>query len=105
MTSPAPGSTGRAPARVEDALYLDVHGVSQFTTLRGDDRGQPAILMLHGPGFAFSPLAPVYAPWEAEFTVVQWDQPGAGASPDAELSLERLVRDGLAVAEAIRDRL
>jgi proline iminopeptidase len=105
MTPPAPGPTGRAPARVEDALFLDIHGVPQFVTLRGDDRAHPAILMLHGPGFAFSPLAPVYALWEAEFTVVQWDQPGAGASPDAELSLERLVRDGLAVAEAIGDRL
>ena len=105
MTPPVPGSTGRAPARVEEALYLDIRGLAQFVTLRGDDRANPAILLLHGPGFAFSPLAPVYAPWEAGFTVVQWDQPGAGASPDAPLSLEHLARDGLAVAEAIGDRL
>lgn len=103
MTTSVPG--GRAPVRVEEALHLDIHGLSQFVTLRGDDRANPAILLLHGPGFAFSPLARVYAPWEAEFTVVQWDQPGAGASPDAELSLDRLARDGADVAAAIRRRL
>lgn len=104
---PTPPMGSRPHARLDEALTLDIHGVPQRVTLRGDDPAKPAILILSGPGFAYSPLASAYACWEAEFTVVHWDQPGAGASPlgDQPLSLDRLVRDGLAVAEAMRARL
>ena len=68
--------------------------------------------MLGGPGGALSPFMPLYASWERHFTVVQWDQPGAGATQgkngDAAtgpLTIERLVRDGVAVLELVRTRL
>src|SRR6187402_3281029 len=100
MTGSVPG----APARraFDEGMFADIHGVPQWVTIRGSDAANPAVLILHGPGFAMSPMAPLFAPWEADFTIVQWDQPGAGATcaraggPGAmPLSLDRLVEDGL----------
>src|SRR5690348_8401519 len=68
-------------------------------------------MVVTGPGAAFSPMAPVFAPWEARFTVAQWDQPRAGATlartPDdpQPFSYARLARDGCAVAQAVCARL
>lgn len=105
-------SDAGAPLRVDEGLFVQVHGVEQWITLRGDNRRNPALLVLSGPGVAFSRLAPLFAPWEADFTLVQWDQPGAGATfarngeaGTGPLSLARLVRDAAAVIEAVRARL
>src|SRR5262249_36930374 len=72
----------------------------------------PALLVLGGPGAALSAFAPLFASWERDFTVVQWDQPGGGATHarngDARtgaLTIARLVRDAIAVAEHVRERL
>jgi len=69
-------------------------------------------MIVTGPGVAFSRLAPFFAPWEEAFTLVQWDQPGAGwtyaKNGDAgtgALTFERLTIDGLAVAAFVRKRL
>ena len=50
------------------------------------------------PIHTFSAMAPVFVPWEARFTLVQWDQPGAGATlaansdDKAPLTYDRLAR-------------
>jgi pimeloyl-ACP methyl ester carboxylesterase len=56
--------------------------------------------------------APLFAEWEKDFTVVQWDQPGGGATyaKNKEIDIgpltpERFVNDGLAVAELVRSEL
>lgn len=105
-----PGASARAA--FDEGMFVDIHGAPQWVTLRGADAANPAILILHGPGFAHSPMAPLFAPWKADFTVVQWDQPGAGATcaraggPRAvPLSLSRMVYDGLAVVETVLRRL
>jgi pimeloyl-ACP methyl ester carboxylesterase len=97
---------------IDEGLFVEVNGIDQWLTLRGTDRANPAVLLLGGPGGAYSPLAPLYANWERHFTVVQWDQPGAGATQgkngDATtgpLTIERLVRDAIAVLEIVRARL
>ncbi len=108
MTDPASGAPARASApAIEQGLFLEVDGLPQWITLRGSG---PALMILTGPGAAFSRLAPLFAPWEAAFTLVQWDQPGAGAtwarSGDVgPLSLERLEHDAIAVAEQAMARL
>ena len=49
--------------------------------------------------------------WEREFTVVQWDQRGAGKTfgrsgpVDRSVTIERMVRDGAEVAEFVRRSL
>jgi pimeloyl-ACP methyl ester carboxylesterase len=97
----APG--GAVP--LKQGAFLPVNGVDQWVTFRGASPRNPALLVLGGPGAAFSEWAPLFAPWEEHFTVVQWDQPGGGrtlarhgqgAGP---LTLERLARDAIAVAE------
>jgi pimeloyl-ACP methyl ester carboxylesterase len=97
------------PRAVDDGFFADVRGVPQWITLRGSTAGNPALLILSGPGGALSRLAPFFVPWEAEFTLVQWDQPGGGATfarnGEMALSLERLAADAAAVAETAGARL
>ena len=107
MTSRGEGASARAP--IEDGWFADVNGEAQWVTAHGVDRAAPPLLILTGPGAAFSRLTPFFAPWEAAFTLVQWDQPGAGATfarnGETPLSLDRLVADAEVVAETALARL
>jgi pimeloyl-ACP methyl ester carboxylesterase len=104
MRSPGEGVRPRAP--LDDGFFASVRGVDQWITLRG---AGPPLLILSGPGVAFSRMAPFFAPWETDFTLVQWDQPGAGATyarnGELALSLDRLALDAAAVAEVALARL
>jgi len=92
--------------------FVRIGGIDQWITIRGNDRRNPAILILHGgPGDAQSPLAYLYRHWEKSFTVVQWDQRGAGrtyarygnSTPD--MTLDRIIEDGAEVANYARRHL
>lgn len=94
-------STGDNGQRIEEGVFVEIRGVPQWITFRGSDRRNPALLILTP-----SRLAPFFAPWEEEFTLVQWDQPGTGATQakngDAgtgPLTLDRIAADAIAVAE------
>jgi pimeloyl-ACP methyl ester carboxylesterase len=104
----APGWTP-APTPIETGEFVAVRGVDQWITIRGRDLANPPLLILTGPGAALSRLAPFFAPWEAHWTLVQWDQPGAGATfaknGETPLSLDRLADDAAAVAEIACGRL
>jgi pimeloyl-ACP methyl ester carboxylesterase len=99
----------RARAPIDDGFFAPVRGEAQWITLRGASLANPPLLILTGPGAAFSRMAPFFAPWEAAFTLVQWDQPGGGATfasnGEAKLSLDRLAADAAAVAELALARL
>jgi proline iminopeptidase len=102
--------TAPQATRVDLGWFEDIHGVPQWLTIRGDDRANPALLIVGGPGFGCAALAPFFAPFERSYTLVQWDQPGGGFTygrnpGDEDLTLERLVQDGLRVAECARRRL
>jgi pimeloyl-ACP methyl ester carboxylesterase len=95
-------------SRIEEGGFFPINGLDQWLAVRGDDRANPVLLLL-GPSAAFAPL---FADWERHFTVAYWDQPGNGATQakngDAgtgPLSVERLVRDGIAVADLVCARL
>jgi proline iminopeptidase len=94
---------------IDEGAFLEVNGVSQWVTLRGADRANPALLLIGGPGAAFAALAPFFASWERDFTLVQWDQPGAGftfAQSGADpKSIAALAEDGMRVAELTCARL
>ena len=98
---------------IDDALFVDIGGAQHWITIRGQDRSNPVVLVLHGgPGSAIAGLAPAFVPWEREFTVVQWDQPGAGRTFRAagrtiprDLSVEGMAQAGVEVAEWVRARL
>ena len=102
----------REPEAIEQAGWVTLGGIEQWVTIRGGDDSNPVLLVVHGgPGFAFSPFAEEFAPFEADFTVVQWDQRGAGRTfgrygPNTpEFTLDRIARDGVELAAYLDDRL
>lgn len=101
-----------SPNGVEEAFYVDVGGSEQWVTVRGRDKANPPLLMVHGgPGVALSPLGPALLVYERDYTVVQWDQRGAARTLSradgvvtGELSQELLAKDGSAVAQHVGTR-
>jgi pimeloyl-ACP methyl ester carboxylesterase len=100
-----------APQRIEETAYLQIGGIDQLITMRGDDMRKPVLLLIHGgPGDAQSFFVEAYAPYEKDFVLVQWDQRGAGrtfeklgpATPN--LTLEQQVDDGIDLAQQLRKR-
>jgi pimeloyl-ACP methyl ester carboxylesterase len=97
---------------IDEGMFVEIHGLQQWVTVRGSDQSNPVLLVVHGTGFALSAMAPFFAPWEKDFTIVQWDQPGSGATYAkngaagmAAVSTEGITRDGIAVTDFIRQRL
>lgn len=69
-----------SPNGVERNETVRIGGIDQFVSIRGVDARNPVLLFIHGgPGFPTTPMA-----WlgtrglEEYFTVVHWDQRGAG---------------------------
>jgi pimeloyl-ACP methyl ester carboxylesterase len=103
-----------SPKGIDEAGYVEIGGIEQWITIRGEDRSNPVLLFLHGgPGDATNLWA--YAPfrtWLKHFTVVQWDQRGAGRTlgrngddSAATITIDRMVQDGIEVTEYLRDSL
>lgn len=65
---------------VERLEKVRIGGIDQWVSIRGSDRRNPILLMLHGgPGWVSMPTSWYFQRgWEEYFTVVQWDQRGAG---------------------------
>lgn len=63
--------------RIAEERFVNVNGIEQWITIKGD-RSKPVILFLHGgPGSPLSPYADaIYGGWEKDFVLVQWDQRG-----------------------------
>jgi pimeloyl-ACP methyl ester carboxylesterase len=101
------GGNPKVPtAEIDRALFVPLGGIDQWISIRGDSTANPVLLVVHGgPGEAQWPQAEVYKPWEKTFTVVQWDQRGAGhtfgrygiKTPD--VTLDRISKDGVELAE------
>jgi pimeloyl-ACP methyl ester carboxylesterase len=113
LATGAAAQGGNAMGAIDEGLFVPINGMEQWITVRGRDRANPVLLILHGgPGFPMSFLAPALADWERDYTIVQWDQPGGGATHSRNLgrdpgplTVDRYVADGLAVAEWARAHL
>lgn len=103
-----------APEGVQETYAARIGGIEQWINARGQDRGNPVLLFIHG-----GPATPLMAtswqfqrPLEEYFTVVTWDQRGVGKTynandPDAvrdTLRIPRFVDDVIEVAEHVRAR-
>ena len=99
------------PRGVQKTFKLRIGGIEQWIYVRGHDVANPILLFIHG-----GPASPMSAamwefqrPIEEYFTVVHWDQRGAGrtylaSDPEAirdTLHMSRYVSDTIEVAEAI----
>jgi pimeloyl-ACP methyl ester carboxylesterase len=101
-----------APGGVEESFATPIGGIKQWINVRGQDRSNPIILFVHGGPVA--PLTPsiweFQRPIEEYFTVVNWDQRGAGKTyletrPEDigdSIHIDRYVKDAIEVAEYIR---
>lgn len=103
-----------APKPVKEEMFVRIGGIDQWITIKGDDLNNPVVLFLHGgPGDAWSPYADtMFAGWEKDFTLVQWDQRGAGrtyakSGPSVEptMTVDRMAQDGIEVAEFLATHL
>jgi pimeloyl-ACP methyl ester carboxylesterase len=100
--------------RVSEQMFVNIGGIPQWLTIKGDDSNNPVVLFLHGgPGDVLSPYADsLFAGWDKDFTLVQWDQRGAGrtftkSGPSVEptMTMERMTQDGIEVAEYLISHL
>lgn len=99
---------------IDEGKYVRLGGIDQWITIRGDNRRNPVILFLHGgPGDVTNPWGrPFFNAWLKRFTVVQWDQRGAGRtlgrngpSIAATVTADRMVQDGIELTELLRRTL
>jgi pimeloyl-ACP methyl ester carboxylesterase len=89
---------------IQEERFVNLGGIEQWITIRGADRANPVLLIVHGgPGDAQSSLGSVYAIYEKDFTLVQWDQRGAartfGRNPNSPPQPERVELDGVELAQ------
>src|SRR5436190_2177579 len=92
--------------RIDQTAFVPLGDIDQWISIRGDDRANPMLLVLYGgPGEAQWPQAEIYRPWEKSFTVVQWDQRGAGhtfgryGTNTPSVTLDRISKDGVELAD------
>jgi pimeloyl-ACP methyl ester carboxylesterase len=103
-----------APSGIQESYKAKIGGIEQWLNVRGQDKANPIIVFVHG-----GPAAPnmpsiwqFQRPIEEYFTVVNWDQRGAGKTyrtvdPESigdSLHIERYVEDAIEVAEFVRKR-
>lgn len=112
--SQATAQEAAMPQPINEQKFVSIGGIEQWITIRGDDRSNPVVLFLHGgPGNALSPYAnALFAGWEKQFTLVQWDQRGAGRTYtkngegiEPTMTMERMVEDGIEVAAYLAKHL
>lgn len=102
------------PNGVQETFEAVLGGARQVVNVRGADRANPILVFVHGgPGAVEMPVAWAFQrPWEDFFTVVQWDQRGAGRSFLLEdpkviaptLSVERYRDDAIELIELLQRR-
>jgi proline iminopeptidase len=103
-----------SPNGISSVEPVRISGIDQWIEVRGQNVNNPILLFIHGgPGIAFMPLAGSFkGPWEKYFTVVQWDQRGAGktyASNDKDLqrktmNVSQMEEDTLDLVNYLRNR-
>lgn len=103
------------PAKgIDEGMYVHIGDIDQWITIRGENRQNAALLFVHGgPGDVTNPWSFVYfAAWEKNFTVVQWDERGAGRTlrksgpaVASTMTLDRMAQDGIELSEFLRKHL
>jgi len=103
------------PRGIERLDKVRIGGIEQWVSIRGSDTRNPVLLFIHGgPGYVSMPMSWWFARgWEEYFTLVQWDQRGAGktyllndpAAVAPTLTLPRMVADAQEMTQWVRATL
>ncbi len=109
----SPRASIRPRKQRESDMYVTIGDIEQWIQVDEDNPANPVLLFLHGgPGGTSIPAAMAWKPWHDHFTLVHWDQRGAGQTFQRNgelgcgpLTLERMVEDGIEVAEYLRSSL
>ncbi len=112
-TTPFVDASGKVLANsIAEVHALRLGGLDQWVMIRGRDRSNPPLILLHGgPGMSEMPLFRKFnSALEDGFTVVYWDQRGAGKSfnrkvPKESLTVEQFVADLDELVDWVRVRL
>jgi pimeloyl-ACP methyl ester carboxylesterase len=97
---------------IAEIAYRRLGGLDQWVMIRGESVANPPLIMLHGgPGLSETGfLRHFNAPLERSFTVVYWDQRGAGKSfgrniPQSSMTVEQFISDLDELVDAVGQRL
>lgn len=101
------------PNRIVEERFVEIGGVEQWIQIRGEDRDNPILLILHGgPGWPNATFTASLRSWEKYFTLVQWDYRGAGKTlrrngkaGSGEMTFERRVSDAIELIDFLRQYL
>ena len=96
---------------IAEIAYLRLGGLEQWVMIRGQNAGNPALILLHGgPGFPEMRLFRRFnAALEKSFTVVYWEQRGTNKSyhrkiPKATMTVAQFITDLNELVDAVRKR-
>jgi pimeloyl-ACP methyl ester carboxylesterase len=94
---------------VSEKVFAEINGVRQGMFIQHADAARPVLLFLHGglPEYFLTERYPTGL--DNDFTVVWWDQRGAGLSyspriPPETMTAEQFIADTLSVTDYLRDR-
>jgi pimeloyl-ACP methyl ester carboxylesterase len=96
---------------IYEQKFVSLNGYEQFITIRGCNKKNPVLLILHGgPGSSYTPFNVWLLEWEKYFTIVQWDQAGSGKTfqrngKSQKLSFDSLMNDGLELTKYLLEYL
>jgi len=100
------------PRSIAQTAYLKLGGIEQWVMIRGENVANPVLILLHGgPGMSETNFFRYFnSSLEKTFTVVYWDQRGAGRSfsrdtPKASMTIERFIDDLDELVDAVRAKL
>ena len=99
------------PNSISEKLFVNINGVQQGMFIKSRDTNNPVLLFLHGgPGMPEYWLTQRYPTGlENHFTVVWWEQRGAGLSyspgiPPETMTAEQFISDTIEVTNYLRKR-
>jgi pimeloyl-ACP methyl ester carboxylesterase len=102
-----------SPKGIVEQRFVPIGGIDQWIQIRGEDRANPVLLVLHGgPGWPNAVFTLPLRSWEQHFTVVQWDHRGAGKTlgrngkaGSGPMTFDRRVADAVELIEFLRGHL
>jgi pimeloyl-ACP methyl ester carboxylesterase len=109
---PLRDATGNViPGSLSERVTVEIGGIPQAMIIQSTDPANPVLLFLHGgPGMTEFFMELDYPTGlERHFTMVWWEQRGAGMSfstdiPPETMTMEQMISDTIEVADYLRDR-